>query len=102
MIWIHTYGIGKFGRKIRKSIHDSEQKALDSQKVLGGTVERFHSDEDVATNNYHAANALRQEISDVIDDSSKQDPALYGSPEWDAKKLKACSMVNQIIEEGDY
>lgn len=102
MIWLHTYGIGKFGRKIRKSIHPSEQEALDSQKVLGGTVERFHSDEDVAINNYHAANALRQEMSDIIDDFSKHDPVFYGSPGWDAKKLKACNMVSQIIEEGDY
>lgn len=101
MIWLHTYGIGKFGRKIRKSIHTSEQEALDSQKVLGGTVERFHSDADVGIEKMHITNAINDELSDIIDDFSKIDPARYGSSAWDCKKLRAINMVSQIIE-GDY
>lgn len=57
--------------------------------------------EEVAIEKYHMANAARQEVSDIIDDFSKHDPAFYGSPGWDAKKLKACNMINQIIE-GDF
>lgn len=41
MIWIHTYGVGKFGSRILKCIHDSEESALASQKVLGGTIQCY-------------------------------------------------------------
>nr|DAP74238.1 MAG TPA: hypothetical protein [Caudoviricetes sp.] len=41
MIWIHTYGVGKFGSKIIRNIHDTEESALASQEVLGGTVQCY-------------------------------------------------------------
>lgn len=102
MIWLHTYGVGKFGKRIIKTIHESAESAEDSRKVLGGTVEQFMSAEEVAIEKYHIANAVSQEVSDIIDDFSKHDPAFYGSPGWDSKKLKACNMMSQIIEEGDF
>lgn len=37
MIWIHTYGVGPFQKNVLSTIHDSEESALASQKVLGGT-----------------------------------------------------------------
>lgn len=41
MIWIHTYGIGPFKSKVLRKIHDTEESALASQKVLGGTVQAY-------------------------------------------------------------
>lgn len=102
MIWLHTYGVGKFGKRIIRTIHESAESAESAREVLGGTVVEFMSAEEVAIEKYHIANSVRQEVSDIIDDFSKHDPAFYGSPGWDSKKLKACNMINQIIEEGDF
>lgn len=41
MIWIHTYGVCPFKRKVLRKIHDIEDSALASQKVLGGTVQAY-------------------------------------------------------------
>lgn len=41
MIWIHTYGVGPFKKKVLRNIHESEESALASQKVLGGTVQCY-------------------------------------------------------------
>lgn len=41
MIWIHTYGVGPFKKKVLREIHESEESALASQKVLGGTVQCY-------------------------------------------------------------
>lgn len=101
MIWLHTYGVGKFGKRIIRTIHESAESAEAAREVLGGSVVEFMTTEEVAIEKYHMANAARQEVSDIIDDFSKHDPAFYGSPGWDAKKLKACNMINQIIE-GDF
>lgn len=102
MIWVHTYGFGKFKvEKVCKTIHDNRESAEKNMAVLGGTITEFMSEEEVAVEKYHIAQAVRHELSDIIDDFSKLVPVLYGSSEWDCKKLKACNMVNQIIE-GDF
>lgn len=41
MIWVHTYGVGAFREKVLRTIHDSEESALASQKVLGGTIQCY-------------------------------------------------------------
>lgn len=41
MIWIHTYGVGPFKKKVLRKIYESEELALASQKVLGGTVQCY-------------------------------------------------------------
>ena len=42
MIWIHTYGVGPFKKKkVLRKIYESEESALASQKVLGGTVQCY-------------------------------------------------------------
>lgn len=101
MIWVHTYGFGKFGRKVKQSIHTSEKEALYSQSVLGGTVERFYSDADVGISKVYVTNAVNEELSEIIDDFSKHDPVFYGSSGWDCKKIRAINTINQIIER-DY
>ena len=41
MIYIHTYGVGKFARKQMRSVHDTLDEALAQQRVLGGTIQAF-------------------------------------------------------------
>ena len=41
MIWIHTYGVGPFKKNVLRKIHESEESALASQKVLGGTIQCY-------------------------------------------------------------
>lgn len=36
MIYIHTYGVGKFGKEIRRTVHETKESAEAAQKVLGG------------------------------------------------------------------
>lgn len=41
MIWVHTFGIGKFGSKIITNIHHSAESAEASRRVLGGKVKVY-------------------------------------------------------------
>lgn len=41
MIWIHTYGVGKFGKEILRIVHEKKESAEFSQKVLGGIVKQY-------------------------------------------------------------
>ena len=38
MIYVHTYGVGKFGKEIHRTVHDTKESAEASRKVLGGTI----------------------------------------------------------------
>lgn len=41
MIWIHTYGVGKFGKEIRRTVHETKESAEAARKVLGGAVKQY-------------------------------------------------------------
>lgn len=41
MIYIHNYGIGKFGKEIRRTVHETKESAEAAQKVLGGIVKQY-------------------------------------------------------------
>lgn len=41
MIWIHTYGFGKFGKEIHRTVHETKESAEEAQKVLGGVVKQY-------------------------------------------------------------
>lgn len=102
MIWIHKYGVGKFGRRIITRVHDSEESAMKQHAVLGGSVQCFMPIDDVA----HMGHVLESEVSEIIDDFSTRAPGFAGSfepgsSEWDCRKVKAVNMVRQILD-GDY
>lgn len=102
MIWIHTYGVGKFGKTIHKAVHDTEEAAMKQHAVLGGSVQCFMPLEEVV----HMGQVLESEVSEIIDDFSSCDPGFAGSlepgsSEWDCRKVKAMNMVKQILD-GDY
>ena len=41
MIYIHTYGVGRFGKEIHRTVHDTKESAEAAKKVLGGTVRQY-------------------------------------------------------------
>lgn len=41
MIYIHTYGVGKFGKDIRRTAHETKESAEAARKVLGGIVKQY-------------------------------------------------------------
>lgn len=41
MIYIHTYGVGKFGKEIRRTVHENKESAEFAQKVLGGELKAY-------------------------------------------------------------
>lgn len=41
MIYIHTYGVGKFGREIHRTVHDKKESAEAARNVLGGAVKQY-------------------------------------------------------------
>lgn len=47
MIYIHSYGVGKFGSKQIRNIHDTLEEAQAQQRVLGGVVQAFEPAEDL-------------------------------------------------------
>lgn len=47
MIYIHTYGIGKFANKQIRNIYDTLDDAKAQQRVLGGVIQAFEQVEDI-------------------------------------------------------
>lgn len=47
MTYIHSYGVGKFGSKQIRNIHDTLEEAQAQQRVLGGVVQAFEPVEDL-------------------------------------------------------
>lgn len=41
MIYVHTYGVGKFGNEIHRTVHDTKESAEAARKVLGGAVKQY-------------------------------------------------------------
>lgn len=108
MIYVHTYGYGKFGKKICRTIHDNQESAKAQQTVLGGEVKAFVEQEnciDIAEH-VHMIDVIKSEVSEIIDDFSSKELGgagnfEAGSPEWDCRKLEAINMIQQIAD-GDY
>ena len=59
MIYIHTYGVGRFGKEIRRTVHEMKESAEASQKVLGGEFKAYR---EVDTND---------KINRIIDEGCK-------------------------------
>lgn len=63
MIYIHSYGIGKFGSKQVRSIYDTYDEAESQQRVLGGVIQVFESVENIGIERYHIEQVLLSELS---------------------------------------
>lgn len=102
MIWVHTYGIGKFKRTILRTVHDTEESAKFVQEVLGGEIVAYEKADDVAALNYHIEQIVMSELSELIDSLSTKSPGSpreleAGSTEWDCWKVKTMNRFSDIL-----
>ena len=108
MIYVHTYGTGKFGKEIHRSFHDTKESAEAQKDVLGGRVDEYvHSTECIDLFELeHMREVMNCEVSEIIDGFSSDSPGSPGShevggSEWDICKVAAMNRVNNIFD-GEY
>ena len=102
MIYIHSYGVGKFGSKQIRNIHDTLEEAQAQQRVLGGVVQAFEPVEDL-----EMQEAIKEivvdEVSCIIDELSTNAPGSQrnyepGSTQWDCWKVKTLGNIRDILD----
>ncbi|EBH2608593.1 hypothetical protein FKF61_21515 [Salmonella enterica] len=102
MIYIHSYGVGKFGSKQIRNIHDTLDESIAQQRVLGGVVQAFESVE-----NLEMQEAIKEivvdEVSCIIDELSTDAPWFArtfetGSTEWDCWNVKTLNNIRAILD----
>lgn len=104
MIFVHTYKIGtNENKKERRALWDSEEKALEQQRVLGGVIQAFESVENLAANEYYK-DVIIDEVAAIIDEMSTAAPGSPrelepGSAAWDSYKLKTLNNIRKLLEE---
>lgn len=105
MIYIHTYGVGKFGKEIHRTVHETKESAEAAQKVLGGELKAYReADSSVGVIEVeHMREVIDSEVSELIDNMTCHGPGCPweepGSPEWDCAKVNALNKINRIIDE---
>lgn len=103
MIYVHSYGVGNFGSKQIRNIHDTLEEAQAQQRVLGGVVQAFESVENMAANEYYK-DVVVDEVSTIIDELSTSAPGSprdleAGSPAWDSYKVKTLNNIRELLDE---
>lgn len=104
MIYIHTYGVGKFGKEVHRTVHETKESAKASQDVLGGEVKAYcEADESVdVTEVEFMRELIDSEVSELIDNMTCHGPGGPwedpGSPEWDCAKVNTINKINRIID----
>lgn len=102
MIYIHTYGIGKFASKEMRVIHDTLEEAQAKQRVLGGVIQTFEPVEDLELNEA-IKEIVVDEVACIIDELSTDAPGFArtlepGSTEWDCWKVKTLNNIRAILD----
>lgn len=104
MIFVHTYQIGtNENKKERRVIWDSEEQALEQQRVLGGVIQAFEAVENIAANEYYK-DVVVDEVATIIDEMSTDAPGSPrelepGSAAWDSYKLKTLNNIRNLLDE---
>ena len=106
MIYIHSYGVGKFGSKQIRNIHDTLEEAVAQQRVLGGVVQAFESLENLESElmeREHIKDLIVDEVSCLIDDLTTDAPGSPrnyepGSTQWDSWKVKTLNNLRNILD----
>ena len=101
MIYIHSYGVGKFGNKQIRNIYDTLDEAMAQQRVLGGVVQAFESVENIGIERYHIEQVLLSEVSELIDNMTNHSPGSPweepGSTALDCAKVDTINLFSKII-----
>ncbi|AGF87867.1 hypothetical protein FDI94_gp37 [Salmonella phage FSL SP-126] len=106
MIYIHSYGVGKFGSKQIRNIHDTLEEAKAQQRVLGGVVQTFESVENIESEwieREHIKEIVVDEVACLIDDLTTDEPGSPrnyepGSTQWDCWKVKTLGNIRDIMD----
>lgn len=104
MIFVHTYQIGtNENKKERRVIWDSEEQALEQQRVLGGVIQAFEAVENIAASEYYK-DVVVDEVATIIDEMSTDAPGSPrelepGSAAWDSYKLKTLNNIRDLLDE---
>lgn len=103
MIYVHSYGVGKFGSKQIRNIHDTVDEAMAQQRVLGGVVQAFESVENLGINE-QIKEIVVDEVACIIDDFSTKAPGSARelepcSSEWDLYKVGALNRIRGLLAE---
>lgn len=101
MIYVHTYGIGKFASKQIRNIYDTHDEAEAQKRVLGGVVQAFYSDDEIGIERYHIEQVLLSEVSELIDNMTNHSPGSPweepGSQAWDCAKVETINLFSNIL-----
>lgn len=104
MIYIHTFNVasGHKRREIRK-VYDTQEQALEQQRVLGGVIQAFEAVENVAANEYYK-DVVVDEVATIIDEMSTDAPGSPrelepGSAAWDSYKVKTLNNIRDLLDE---
>lgn len=74
MIFVHTYKIGtNENKKERRALWDSQEDALEQQRVLGGVVQAFESVENTQAIE-QVKDLIVDEVATIIDEMSTAAP----------------------------
>lgn len=104
MIFVHKYKIGtNENKKERRALWDSQEEALEQQRVLGGVIQAFESVENTQAIE-HVKDLIVDEVATIIDEMSTAAPDSPrelepGSAAWDSYKLKALNNIRNLLEE---
>lgn len=106
MIYIHSYGVGKFGSKQIRNIHDTLEEAMAQQRVLGGVVQAFESLENLESEwmeREHIKDMIVDKVSCLIDDLTTDAPGSprnyeHGSSQLDSWKVKTLNNLRNILD----
>lgn len=98
MIYIHSYGVGKFGSKQIRNIHDTYEEALAQQRVLGGVIQAFESVESIALINEVALSEISQLIDDLISEELGSPRSMNLTDEqWNEYKHNSMENIKRIL-----
>lgn len=104
MIYIHTFKVafGHRQREIRK-VYDTQEQALEQQRVLGGVIQAFEAVENIAANEYYK-DVVVEEVATIIDEMSTDAPGSPrelepGSTAWDSYKVKTLNNIRGLLDE---
>lgn len=104
MIFVHTFKVafGHRQREIRK-VYDTQEQALEQQRVLGGVIQAFEAVENIAANEYYK-DVVVDEVATIIDEMSTDAPGSPrelepGSAAWDSYKVKTLNNIRELLDE---
>lgn len=107
MIYVHRFEMA-FGHKKKPHVrvYEDEDKALEQQRLIGGTLQAYDSVENIENEwalREHIKELVIDEVACLIDDVTTDAPGSPrnyepGSAQWDSWKLKTLNNIRNIMD----